>query len=116
MMQAIKSPANEKMAASFRQMGRTCALAILPLVLAAGAAQAQRPDVRSMTCAQTRTLVQSYNGIVLNFTNTTYDRVVRNRFACPPGMTGEQKYTQTLDMRSCMIGYICVQSNRFKKF
>lgn len=100
---------------AFRRGLKLMAIALIGTTIAAQA-HAQRPDARFMSCGQVKTLVNSYNGVVMNFTANTYDRVVRNKFACPPGMIGEQKYTQTLDMPRCMVGYICVPSSRFKKF
>lgn len=71
-------------------------------------ALAARPDVRQMTCAQARALVQASGAIVLTFTNTTYDRVVRNRFYCSSGEYAKAIFKQTADFPRCNIGNICV--------
>lgn len=36
-----------------------------------------RPDTRTMTCAQTRLLIQSHHSVVLTTGRNTYDRYVR---------------------------------------
>ena len=54
----------------------TTALVAGTILCGAGAAHA-RPDTRTMTCAQTQTLIQSHHAAVLTTGPDTYDRFVR---------------------------------------
>lgn len=86
-------------------------LAFVAAALVSTAASAARIDIRTLTCAQVRGLVQQQGSIVLTFTNTTYDRVVRNRNFCARDEGIKPFFKQTLDMPLCQIGFECVRND-----
>ncbi|MCB1386924.1 MAG: hypothetical protein KDJ80_13405 [Nitratireductor sp.] len=93
----------------------TAPIAAAVLAVSLGAAQAARIDARQLTCQQARALVQQNGAVVMTFTNTTYDRVVKNRFFCRPGEVAEPKFTRTLDLPLCQVGGVC-KLDPWKKF
>ncbi|MCB1422767.1 MAG: hypothetical protein KDJ69_09935 [Nitratireductor sp.] len=78
-------------------------------VLAVAPAAEARIDARKLTCQQARSLVQQQGAIVMSFTNTAYDRVVRNRQFCNHGMITKPLFVQTLDHPKCHVGGICIE-------
>lgn len=78
-------------------------------VLAAAPAAEARVDARKLTCQQARALVQQQGYVVMSFTNTAYDKVVKNRFFCNRGQVTKPKFTQTLDNPRCNVGGICIE-------
>ena len=56
---------------------RPIALTAGALLFAATTVAYARPDTRTMTCEQTRTLIQSHRSAVLTTGANTYDRYVR---------------------------------------
>ena len=82
------------------------ALSVL-LVVAAGAAEAQRPSTLGMTCRQAQNLVASRGAVVLSTGTHTYDRFVAGPGYC---MTAEWAYSgtaRTSDSPACRLGYVC---------
>ena len=105
---------------SYRFTPALARAAVLAVVLAAGpalaavlasatVAEAGRVDARRLTCQQARTLVQQNGAVVMTFTNTTYDRVVRNRQFCDHGLITKPLFTKTLDHPKCHVGGICIE-------
>ena len=78
-------------------------------VLAAASVAEARVDARKLTCQQAQALVQQQGAVVMSFTNTAYDRVVKNRLLCDRGLITKPKFTQTLDNPKCHVGGICIQ-------
>ncbi|WP_075997947.1 hypothetical protein [Salaquimonas pukyongi] len=83
-------------------------LTLTSVLAAFSPAQAARVDARQLTCQQARALVQQSGAVVMSFTNTAYDRVVRNRVFCDHGLITKPKFTQTLDNPRCHVGGICI--------
>lgn len=71
-----------------------------------------RPDARSMTCAQARSLVLQRGAVVLTTGQHTYDRYVANERFCPLGYMTRRADVQTRDAQSCVVGYTCVLDTR----
>ena len=84
-------------------------------VLAVASVAEARIDARKLTCQQARNLVLQQGAVVMSFTNTAYDRVVKNRFFCRPGEVAEPKFTRTLDLPLCQVGGVC-KLDPWKKF
>ncbi len=57
-------------------------LALATFAVAAGAAFAQRPDTRQMSCGEVRSLVANAGAIVLTTGQHTYDRYVSDDRFC----------------------------------
>ena len=102
----------DKMFAQRFSPALAAALAFTAVLSAAPATEAARVDVRQLTCQQAGGLVQQQGKVLMNFTNTTYDLVVRQPFLCRPGDVGERKWVQTLDSPRCYVGYICKPNHR----
>lgn len=77
-------------------------------------ADAARLDVRRLTCDQVRNLVYSRGAIVMTLTNTTYEKIVRNRHFCDPGQGVKPKYSRTIDYLQCNIGKVCTDDPFYK--
>ena len=102
---------NKRLMKMMRHIGM-CSVAA-GLVLATTTAGFARMDVRQMTCAEAKQLVQTQRAIVLTLTATTYDRIVRNELFCAWQTVGEDVYAKTRDAEKCMIGQRCVIGDRF---
>ena len=76
-------------------------------------AEAARIDIRTLTCGQVQELVRQQGAIVLTFTNTTYDRVVRSRAFCARDENIMAFHQNTYDILNCHIGYQCVRDDGF---
>ena len=81
--------------------------AALGALLPMHAAQAQRPNTLSMTCAQARGLVASTGSIVLSTGVHTFDKYVASPGYCEFGEYAYSASVPTRDTRSCPIGYRC---------
>jgi len=101
-------------------VNNTARLAIRPVMLAlvggmlAAApmsAQAARIDVRTLTCQQAVSMVQSRGAVVFTLTNRSYDRIVKNRFFCDPTEGAENVFAATRDSPRCRIGKRCVMAD-----
>ena len=93
-----------------RRAGRGCARSLLfmiTLVLAGSPADAQRPDARNMSCAETRALVQSRGAVVISTGQHTYDRFVASANFCIWGERLEPAWTGTGEGARCQIGFVC---------
>jgi len=78
-------------------------------VLAVASVAEARIDARKLTCQQARNLVLQQGAVVMSFTNTAYDRVVKNRFFCNRGMVTKPQFVQTRDNPKCHVGGICIE-------
>lgn len=90
---------------------------VATMLLLIGTPYAQaRPDVRNMTCAQAKHMVQANGAVVFTFTNSTYDRVVKNRRYCDRHQDASKSIiVRTLDNNRCYIGKKCVEAKPFFK-
>jgi len=84
------------------------ALSVAILLAVSSVSQAARIDVRTLTCQQAVSLVQTQGAIVFTLTDRTYDRIVRNRFLCGPSEYAEDVFTGTSDTPRCKIGKRCL--------
>lgn len=75
--------------------------------LALPAAAQSRPVASAMACAEVQALVQRSGALVLNYTPTTYDRVVANGRFCLGGQVTVPDFAATRDKRQCFVGYLC---------
>lgn len=75
--------------------------------LALPAAAQSRPVASAMACAEVQALVQRSGALVLNYTPTTYDRVVANGRFCLGGQTTVAEFAPTKDNPRCFVGYTC---------
>lgn len=92
-------------------MNRLAMLACL-VVLAPAAADA-RPMSSRMTCNEVQRLVARSGAVVMNFTPSTYDRVVRDRRWCLPTEGLVNLYVPTRDSPQCFAGYTCREGERW---
>ena len=88
--------------------GLAAAVATVSVLAAASVAEA-RVDARKLTCQQAQALVQQQGAVMMSFTNTAYDRVVKNRFFCNRGMVTKPQFVQTRDNPKCHVGGICIE-------
>ncbi len=73
------------------------AIAAVAFAVAAGAALAQRPDTRQMSCGDVRNLIADTGGIVLTTGQFTYDRYVSSSYFCERPYVARPAYVPTLD-------------------
>ncbi|HRJ69602.1 MAG TPA: hypothetical protein PK812_08340 [Beijerinckiaceae bacterium] len=84
------------------------ATGLIGVVATALPAYAQpRPMTSAMTCADAQALVKRAGARVLNFTPTTYDRVVADLRFCIIGQTLVPEFAPTRDAPRCFVGYVC---------
>jgi hypothetical protein len=93
-------------------MIRTATL-VLAALLAAGAAEAQRPFTPRLSCAQAQALVASRGQVVMSTSPTTYDRFVASAQFCDRTDYLEGAAVPTLDVPACPVGYRCVDRSRY---
>jgi hypothetical protein len=85
---------------------RRCLLLVALCASGIGPADA-RIDVRTLTCAQARALVQSEGAIVLTTGRYTYDRFVSDHRFCDRDEVTRPRRTPTRDDEACRIGCVC---------
>lgn len=85
---------------------RMIALASATLMLGAVAAEA-RPMSSAMRCADVQRMVARSGAVVMNFTPTTYDRVVHDQRFCLPSEGLVRITVPTRDAANCFAGYTC---------
>ncbi|SDU20364.1 hypothetical protein [Stappia sp. ES.058] len=83
------------------------ALAAILLALAPSAAEAARPDLRRMTCAQAQTMVAQRGAVVMTTGQYTYERFVNGPRWCDRWEVVRPEVARTRDAQSCVVGYIC---------
>ncbi len=86
----------------------SAATIVLVIGLSAIKAQAARVDARKLSCSQAQSLVQERGSVVMTFTPTTYDKIVKNRWFCDIGDNTRSFYTPTADNPRCLVGKKCV--------
>ena len=86
----------------------------LAFAFLASPADAQRPFVPAMTCAQAAGLVRSAGAIVLSTGRYTYDRFVAEDGYCLPEDVAKPAFERTLDNPSCLIGYYCAPRMEYR--
>ncbi len=84
-------------------------LTILILLLSFADVANARHDVRTMSCAQARALVQQSGAIVLTTGQYTYDRYVAGQRYCERPYVIRRAWVTTADTDQCNIGYTCEQ-------
>ena len=67
----------------------------------------QGPLTTRMSCAQVQATVARHGALVLNFSPSTYDRVVRDQRWCLPGQTTQNLWVPARDTPQCFAGYTC---------
>ncbi len=93
---------------------RLLQMAAIAAVLFSSPADAARPDVRTMSCGQAQSLVQSRGAVVLSTGQHTYDRFVATAQFCSSDQVLERTWVTTQGGARCSVGYIC--RPRFKVF
>lgn len=73
-----------------------------------------RPMSTAMSCAAVQQTVQRAGAIVMNFTPTTYDRVVANQSHCLYSEVTEPLWVPTRDTRQCFAGYTCKEGETWR--
>ena len=81
-------------------------LAAISAFLLAGVAEA-RPDLRQMTCAQARQMVQRQGAVVFTTGPHTYSRFVAHIGYCDPWQELAPQYGPTRDNPQCPVAYEC---------
>ena len=76
-------------------------------ILSASPADAQRPDLRSMSCAQAQGLIASRGAVVMSTGQFTFDRFVANASFCTREEVTRRAYTPTGDNPRCALGLRC---------
>lgn len=71
---------------------------------------AARPDTRSMTCQQAKTVVKQYQAIIMSTGQHTYERIVLGQGYCSSTQIAKQLYAPTVDAERCKVGYICEEN------
>ena len=79
------------------------AVVLFPLALPAEA----RPASSALTCAAAAALVLREGAVVLDTSQTTFDRFVRDGSFCPHATVMRAGFVPTRDNRACFIGYTC---------
>ncbi len=82
---------------------RMAAVAAACFAVAAGAALAQRPDTRQMSCGEVRSLIDDTGGIVLTTGQYTYDRYVSSGFYCDRPYVSVPAYVDTQDGQCAVL-------------
>ena len=88
-------------------MTRIFLLALTFLAATPALAQGGRPSAWRMTCAQAQALIYQHGSVVMNFTPTTYDRVVSQQNYCLHGEAMIPAYAVTRDNPECLVGHTC---------
>lgn len=91
---------------------KSALFAALALISFAGAAEAARPDTRTMTCAQAREFVIANSPVVMTYGYSDRAGPLYSKFSsrsCRNGRDDSDVYAwvPTLDSPSCYIGYVC---------
>lgn len=89
---------------------RLIAVALAGLALTASLprqAEAQRPDLRRMSCAQAQSLVARHGAVVMTTGRHTYQRFVAGPPFCDHWEMVRPAVQQTRDAPRCLVGYVC---------
>ncbi|WP_425086920.1 hypothetical protein [Stappia sp.] len=90
-----------------RIAGYTTMLGLALAVFAPTVAQAARPDLRRMTCAQAQAMVAQRGAVVMTTGRYTYQRFVAGPRWCDHWEVVRPEVARTRDTQSCVVGYIC---------
>lgn len=91
----------------------TRVLALTACLLSVVSAEA-RPMSSRMACADVQRLVARSGAVVMSFTPTTYDRVVRDQRWCLRSEALVPLTVPARDTPDCFAGYTCRESDRFE--
>lgn len=87
------------------------AITLMAVALLSGAsaalAQGARPDIRTMTCAQARAIVDRQGSAMLTYGPYLYDRFVSSPSSCGFRSGPRPEYQPTRDNARCFVGYTC---------
>jgi hypothetical protein len=91
---------------------KSALFAAFALISFAGAAEAARPDTRTMTCAQAREFVIANSPVIMTYGYSRKAGPLYSKFSahsCRSGRddTDVAAWVPTLDSPSCYIGYVC---------
>jgi hypothetical protein len=86
------------------------------LLLPTAASALQGPLTTRMTCAEVQATVARRGAIVLNFSPSTYDRVVRDQRWCLPSEGTVNLYVPTRDNPQCFAGYTCREGDTWDRW
>ena len=75
-----------------------------------------RPDTRTFTCDQVRSLVQSERAITMNTSAHSYERLVADRGKCMYMEIVEPVYVATQETGQCFAGYRCISVTIRRQF
>jgi hypothetical protein len=96
---------------SIAPRGRTAILAgtagLALTVILPSVAEAARPDLRRMTCAQAQAMVAQRGAVVMTTGQYTYQRFVAGPRWCDRWEVVRPEVARTRDTQSCVVGYIC---------
>ncbi len=110
-MSTIQSTAPGMRKPSHARAGRIAGYAgMLVLALAAlvpTVAEAARPDLRRMSCAQAQAMVAQRGAVVMTTGQYTYQRFVAGPRWCDRWEVVRPEVARTRDTQSCVVGYIC---------
>jgi len=85
----------------------TLALVYAGLATSPALAQGGRPSSWTLSCERAQALVAQSGSVVMNFSPTTYDRVVSDLRFCLHGEVLIPAYAPTRDNPQCLVGYTC---------
>ncbi len=71
------------------------------------------PNVRTMTCAAAKALVNSKGAAILNSGPNVFNRYVKDAAFCLEDMYLQGAWVRTQDNPSCFIGYTCTDQRNF---
>ncbi|WP_349357338.1 hypothetical protein [Stappia sp.] len=77
------------------------------VLLASAPADAARPDLRRMSCAQAQALVLQRGAVVMTTGQYTYQRFVAGPRWCDRWEVVRPEVARTRDTDRCVVGYIC---------
>jgi hypothetical protein len=87
------------------------ALSLFLASLPAATALAQEgPNARTMTCAQTKAIIQSKGASLINSGPDVYNRYVKDAAYCLEDQYLAPAWVRTLDSKACFIGYYCTDN------
>lgn len=66
-----------------------------------------RPAAYKLSCRRASSLVAKEGAIVLNTSDATFERIVRDQSFCERGEQIMPAWVQATDIANCMIGYTC---------
>lgn len=86
------------------------------LLVPTAASALQGPLTTRMTCTEVQSLVARRGTVLLNFSPSTYDRVVHGQRWCLPTEGTMILYVPTRDTSQCFAGYTCREGERWDRW